>query len=338
MLRRSIEFAQPYRRTIWAALGFITAVTLCTVAGPLLVRIATDHGLGDGNGTALNIVIAVYVAVVDRQLRPQSPAVPGGQHRRRGLPARAARSRVFERLQAQSMAYYDRNKAGRARVADDRRHREHGRADPVGPAAVRQRRPARRDHDPGDAGDQLAADAGRARRRADPRRRLRALPAQEQRRLPRRAREGRPEPRHAAGGHRRRARHPGVPPPAGADPAVPREQPGAVPQQPAHGEDQHLLLRAGRGHRGVRRGHRRRRRRVDGAPRTRSPSARSPRSCCGWPTCSTRCSSSASCTTRCRARPPRCTSCTSWSTPCPTSPSTPTRSTCRPPARSSPTT
>src|SRR5690242_3363323 len=64
VMRRSVEFAQPYRRTIWAALGFITAVTLCTVAGPLLVRIATDHGLGDGNGTTLNIVIAVYVAIV----------------------------------------------------------------------------------------------------------------------------------------------------------------------------------------------------------------------------------------------------------------------------------
>ena len=111
VMRRSIEFAQPYRRTIWAALCFITAVTLCTVAGPLLVRIATDHGLGDGNGTTLNIVIAVYVAVVIANYvlsRQQYLAVNvAGEGFLREL-----RVRVFERLQSQSMAYYDRNKAG----------------------------------------------------------------------------------------------------------------------------------------------------------------------------------------------------------------------------------
>lgn len=111
VMRRSIEFARPYRRTVWAALGFIAAVTLCTVAGPLLVRIATDRGLGDGNGTALNVVIAVYVLVVIANYvlsRKQYLAVNvAGEGFLREL-----RVKVFDRLQAQSMAYYDRNKAG----------------------------------------------------------------------------------------------------------------------------------------------------------------------------------------------------------------------------------
>src|SRR4029077_11498337 len=64
VLRRSMEVARPYRRTIWAALGYIVGVTLCAVAGPLLVRVATDHGLGDRNGRVLNLVIAAYVVVV----------------------------------------------------------------------------------------------------------------------------------------------------------------------------------------------------------------------------------------------------------------------------------
>jgi ATP-binding cassette subfamily B protein len=111
VLRRSLEFARPVRRTIWAAMGYITAATVCTVAGPLLVRIATDHGLGDRDGRALNIVVGVYVLVVVVNYfvgRKQYLAINNaGEAFLRDL-----RVRVFDRLQAQSMAFYDRNKAG----------------------------------------------------------------------------------------------------------------------------------------------------------------------------------------------------------------------------------
>ncbi|MEO5901704.1 MAG: ABC transporter transmembrane domain-containing protein, partial [Ilumatobacteraceae bacterium] len=111
VLRRSLEFAKPVRRTIWAAMGYITAATVCTVAGPLLVRIATDHGLGDRNGRTLNIVVAVYVLIVIVNYfvgRKQYLAINNaGEAFLRDL-----RIRVFDRLQAQSMAFYDRNKAG----------------------------------------------------------------------------------------------------------------------------------------------------------------------------------------------------------------------------------
>ncbi len=111
VMRRSLEFAAPYRRTIWKAMAYVTLVTLCTVAGPLLVLVATDHGLGDRNAAVLNACVAAYVLVVGISYvaaRKQYLAInTAGEGFLRDL-----RVRVFDRLQAQSMAFYDRNKAG----------------------------------------------------------------------------------------------------------------------------------------------------------------------------------------------------------------------------------
>jgi ATP-binding cassette, subfamily B, bacterial len=111
VLRRSLEFARPYRRSILVAVGFVTASTMCTVAGPIIVRVATDNGLDAGNASVLNVCVAVYVAVVVVNYlvgRQQYLAInTAGEGFLRDL-----RVRVFERMQAQSMAFYDRNKAG----------------------------------------------------------------------------------------------------------------------------------------------------------------------------------------------------------------------------------
>lgn len=117
VLRRSIEFAEPYKRFIYAAMGFVTITTLCTVAGPLLVKYAIDEGLphpGEGllgNASALNTAIVAYLVVVVINYfagRQQYLAINNaGEGFLRDL-----RVRVFDRLQAQSMAFYDRNKAG----------------------------------------------------------------------------------------------------------------------------------------------------------------------------------------------------------------------------------
>jgi ATP-binding cassette subfamily B protein len=108
VLRRSLEFARPYRHSIVVALGFVTAATLCTVAGPIIVRIATDSGLDAGNATVLNVCVAAYLAVVAINYivgRQQYLAINmAGEGFLRDL-----RVRVFERMQAQSMAFYDRN-------------------------------------------------------------------------------------------------------------------------------------------------------------------------------------------------------------------------------------
>lgn len=117
VLRRSIEFAEPYKRFIYAAMGFVTITTACTVAGPLLVKYAIDEGLphpGEGvlgNASALNTAIVAYLVVVVINYvagRQQYLAINNaGEGFLRDL-----RIRVFDRLQAQSMAFFDRNKAG----------------------------------------------------------------------------------------------------------------------------------------------------------------------------------------------------------------------------------
>ncbi len=111
VMRRSLEFAKPYRSSVWKAMIFVTLSTLCTVAGPLLVRIASDHGLSEHNASVLNTVIVIYVVIVVVNYivgRQQYLFINiAGEGFLRDL-----RVRVFERLQAQSMAYFDRNKAG----------------------------------------------------------------------------------------------------------------------------------------------------------------------------------------------------------------------------------
>jgi ATP-binding cassette subfamily B protein len=111
VLRRSLEFAEPHRRYIVAALGFVTISTMCTVAGPLLVKFATDHGFRAGNARALNGAVIAYCGVVVLNYiagRKQFMAINrAGEGFLRDL-----RVKVFDRLQVQSMAFFDRNKAG----------------------------------------------------------------------------------------------------------------------------------------------------------------------------------------------------------------------------------
>jgi ATP-binding cassette subfamily B protein len=111
VLRRSFEFAEPYKRWIYLAIGFVTISTICTVAGPLLVKFAYDQGLAKKDASALNVAVVAYLVVVALNYvvgRQQYLAINNaGEGFLRDL-----RVRVFDRLQAQSMAFYDRNKAG----------------------------------------------------------------------------------------------------------------------------------------------------------------------------------------------------------------------------------
>ncbi|MCX6520236.1 MAG: ABC transporter ATP-binding protein [Actinobacteria bacterium] len=111
VLRRSVEFAEPYKRWIYLAVGFVTVSTICTVAGPLLVKFAYDQGLAKENASALNTAIVAYLVVIAVNYvvgRQQYLAINNaGEGFLRDL-----RVRVFDRLQAQSMAFYDRNRAG----------------------------------------------------------------------------------------------------------------------------------------------------------------------------------------------------------------------------------
>ena len=111
VLGRSLRMAGEFRRTAAAAMGLVVITTLCALAGPLLVRRGIDQGIRPQDTGALNIAVAAYVAVV-------APAYVVGRLQYVTLNKagegflRMLRVRVFDHLQRQSMAFYDREKAG----------------------------------------------------------------------------------------------------------------------------------------------------------------------------------------------------------------------------------
>ena len=111
VLRRSLQFALPYRKTIWWAVALVSISSLCTVAGPVFVKTGLDHGIKKGSGTALDVAVAGYIVTVIVGYivgRLQQLAINrAGEGFLRDL-----RVTVFDRLQTQSMAFFDRNKAG----------------------------------------------------------------------------------------------------------------------------------------------------------------------------------------------------------------------------------
>lgn len=111
VLRRAMQFAVPFRRTVLAAIGLVSLSTVCTVAGPVFVKFGLDHGIQDRSATALNLAVGGYLTIVALGYvvgRLQYLAINrAGEGFLRDL-----RVAVFDRLQAQSMAFFDRNKAG----------------------------------------------------------------------------------------------------------------------------------------------------------------------------------------------------------------------------------
>jgi ATP-binding cassette, subfamily B, bacterial len=111
LLGRAVRFAGPYRGTMLGALGFVVISTLATLAGPVLVRYGIDEGIRVGDEAALNAAVVAYILVtlvayvVARQQYLYINRAGEGF-------LRDLRVRVFDHLQLQSLAFYDRNKAG----------------------------------------------------------------------------------------------------------------------------------------------------------------------------------------------------------------------------------
>ena len=108
---RTVQLASPYRRTILLAVVLIVGSTLGTLAGPLLVRIGIDDGISADNLGMLNLAVVGYLVVTAAgwvlsraQIRAVSRAGEGF--------LRDLRVKVFDHLQMQSMAFFDREKAG----------------------------------------------------------------------------------------------------------------------------------------------------------------------------------------------------------------------------------
>jgi ATP-binding cassette, subfamily B, bacterial len=112
VLRRSITMARPVRRDVVMSIVLIAGSTLCTLAGPTLVRYAIDHGLTPPvHIQAVNVAVGVYVAVMIVAYfigRAQQLTINrAGEGFLRDL-----RVTTFGHLLRQSMPFYDREKAG----------------------------------------------------------------------------------------------------------------------------------------------------------------------------------------------------------------------------------
>jgi ATP-binding cassette subfamily B protein len=111
IVRRSAARLGPHRRRVSVAMGMALLWSLTVLAGPYLVRIGIDDGIGHHDTGVLNATVAGYVVVAVLAYvtnRAQVRLIGGiGEEFLRDL-----RISVFAHLQKLSMPYYDREKAG----------------------------------------------------------------------------------------------------------------------------------------------------------------------------------------------------------------------------------
>ena len=111
VLMRSIRMAGEFRRQGAWALVLVTISVLCTLAGPVLVRYGIDSGIRVNDARALNLTVVLYLVVVAIAYvigRIQYVVLNSAGE---GF-LRLLRIRVFGQMQRQSMAFFDREKAG----------------------------------------------------------------------------------------------------------------------------------------------------------------------------------------------------------------------------------
>jgi ATP-binding cassette subfamily B protein len=111
VLSRSIRMAGEFRTQALWALVLVTITVACTLAGPVLVRHGIDAGIKAKDTRALNLTVIAYLVVVAiayvigrMQYVVLNKAGEGF--------LRLLRVKVFAQLQRQSMAFFDREKAG----------------------------------------------------------------------------------------------------------------------------------------------------------------------------------------------------------------------------------
>ena len=111
LLLRTLQLASPFRRTIYFALTCVITVTLCSLAGPVVIRHGIDAGIRKADEGALNLAVVMYVGVVIVSYwvgRLQYLLINNaGENFLRLL-----RIKVFAQMQRQSMSFFDREKAG----------------------------------------------------------------------------------------------------------------------------------------------------------------------------------------------------------------------------------
>lgn len=109
--RRTAELLKPYRGLIVLAMAGIVGSTLVTVAVPLLVRYAVDHGIAERDEAAVTRVALVFIGLI--VLRPVfERMVVIGSARAGERFLGDLRVAAFEHLQRLSMPFYESERAG----------------------------------------------------------------------------------------------------------------------------------------------------------------------------------------------------------------------------------
>jgi ATP-binding cassette, subfamily B, bacterial len=108
---RVFKMAAPFRKTMWMAFACVCVTTVCALAGPVLVKHGIDAGIRADDVGELNLSVALYLMVAFLAYvfgRMQFLYL----NRTGESFLRVLRLAVFRQMQRQSMAFYDRNKAG----------------------------------------------------------------------------------------------------------------------------------------------------------------------------------------------------------------------------------
>ena len=111
VLRRAARLARPQRKLALATLGFVTLATSTSILGPLLLRYAIDRGIADGDRGALNLAIGLYIAIAIVAFFGARQQYIYVNRAGEGF-LRTLRVNLFGHIQRQSLAFFDRNKAG----------------------------------------------------------------------------------------------------------------------------------------------------------------------------------------------------------------------------------
>ena len=111
VLRRSWQFAKPHRHTVKIALALVALWTATSLAGPVIVKYGIDEGLYKHSSAALNRAVVAYVVVAALAYILARAQFMFINRAGEGF-LRDIRVRVFDHLQAQSLAYFDREKTG----------------------------------------------------------------------------------------------------------------------------------------------------------------------------------------------------------------------------------
>ncbi|HSL73839.1 MAG TPA: ABC transporter ATP-binding protein [Ilumatobacteraceae bacterium] len=111
VLRRAGRMALPFKKTIGAALAFTALSTLGVVLGPVILRWGIDSGITPRDSTVLRNAVLAFLGVTAMSYLAARQQFIFVNRAGEGF-LRALRIRVFDHIQKQSLAFFDRNKSG----------------------------------------------------------------------------------------------------------------------------------------------------------------------------------------------------------------------------------